>query len=354
MKILFFISSLRSGGAERVLSLLANDWQTQGHEITIAIERDNVFYDVDKSIQIIDTSIEPASFSEPITNNIKRILKYKTTILKVDPDIVIAFMTATCIKAIIASKLSNKPIISSEHTNFLALNSKSWRFLRRVIYPFANALIVLTTYDKTNYYFHKNIHIIENPLVLVNNHKNIKREKTILAIGSLYQVKGFDRLLEAFANLKKSDDWRLVILGEGNERVNLENQAKKLKISERVQFLGVVSDVEQYYKKASVFVLSSRWEGFPVALCEAMAYGCPPVAFNCLTGPGDIIEDGKSGLLVEPDNIEALSNSIQSLIDNPQKRDHLSKNAIKIEERLNINKISRQWFGVIEKVLKTK
>lgn len=352
MKILFVIHSLRSGGAEKVLSLLANDWRKKGHEITIAMNNtENTFHHIEDSIQILNIGLEQKGIAKEIIGNIKRIQKLKSTINAVNPDVTIAFMTSSCILTTIAARLTKKPLINSEHTNFFSLRSKPWRLLRRIIYPYADALIVLTSHDKAEYHFHENVHIIENPLIMTNNHKNLIREKIILVVGSLELVKGFDMALKAFSCLRKADEWKLIILGEGNERFNLEKQAKKLNIFEKVQFKGVVSDVEQYYKKASIFVLSSRSEGFPVALCEAMAYGCPPVAFNCLTGPSDIIDHDNNGLLVEPNNIEALSENLQNLIDNPKKREFLSKNAEKIKNRLNIDGISKEWFKVIQSTI---
>jgi len=351
MKVLFFIHSLSSGGAERVLSLLANDWQAQGHEISIAIESSNIFYDIDKSIKIIDASIEQKGFAKQITGNVNRILKFKNIMTQVDPDIVISFMTTMCIKATIAAKLAKKPIILSEHTNFYFMQSKIWRAFRRMIYPLSNTLVVLTSHDKQKYSFHSNVNVIENPLALSHKHQKIERKNIILAVGRLTNVKGFDLLLKAFSQLENAKGWKLLILGEGPDKSLLEELASDLNISDQVLIPGATSDVEKHYKQASIFVLSSRMEGFPVSLCEAMGYGCPSVAFDCLTGPSDIIKHDHNGLLIEAGNTDMLSASIQDLIDNQDKRELLSKNAVTITKRLDIKTISNNWFEVITKTL---
>ncbi len=351
MKVLFFIHSLSSGGAERVLSLLATDWSTKGHEVSIAINtHEKSFYTISKDIKIISADIQ----AKALAGNYKRIQRYKEIMLDVDPDIVISFMTTMCITTTIAAKLAKKPIILSEHTNFFAMKSKVWRSLRRLIYPHSDALCVLTEHDKEKYSFHSNVHVIENPLVLKNEHKNIPREEIILAVGRLHPVKGFDLLIRAFKQLENPKSWRLIILGEGDEKPHLEKLATDLQLKESVSLPGVVLDVEKYYKRASIFVLSSRMEGFPVGLCEAMAYGCPPIAFDCLTGPKEIIQNNENGILVNAGDTEQLTRAIQDLMENPEKREELSIKSKEINNRLSIDKISKKWFQLINNVLNNK
>jgi GalNAc-alpha-(1->4)-GalNAc-alpha-(1->3)-diNAcBac-PP-undecaprenol alpha-1,4-N-acetyl-D-galactosaminyltransferase len=351
MKVVFFIHSLRSGGAERVLSLLANDWLNYGHDITIAVNDINeVFYPVNTQISIIDIGVQHKGIAKGITANIARVRKIKQTITDTNPDIVISFMTTMNIKVTLASKLAKKPIIISERTSFDALKSRAWRTLRRVIYPHSSALIVQTAQAAKSYDFLSNLEIIENPLILQNKHLNLKREKIILAVGTLYSVKGFDMLIDAFSKLRNLDDWKLVILGEGEDREKLEDQIKQLDLSKKVLLPGTVSDVEFHYKKASIFVLSSRTEGFPNALCESMANGCPSIAFDCLTGPSEIINHPHNGILVEAENIPELTQAMQELADNPEKRNSISKESKKLADRLSINTISSKWFETIDRV----
>jgi GalNAc-alpha-(1->4)-GalNAc-alpha-(1->3)-diNAcBac-PP-undecaprenol alpha-1,4-N-acetyl-D-galactosaminyltransferase len=352
MKIIFFIHSLRSGGAERVLSLLANDWINHGHDITIAVNDINaVFYPIDSQIKLIDIGIHNKDSSNGFTANIERIKKIKQTITHLDPDVVISFMTAMNIKVTIASKLAKKPVLISERASFDALESRAWRILRRIIYPFSSTLIAQTAQAVKSYDFHSNVKIIENPLTLQSKHLNLQREKIFLSVGTLYSCKGFDMLIEAFSNLTNLEDWKLVILGEGEDRKKLESQIEKSDLSKRVSLPGTVSDVEYHYKKASIFVLPSRTEGFPNALCESMAYGCASIAFDCLTGPSEIIHHPQNGILVEAENIHKLSQAMQELADNPERRKAMSKDSVKLADRLSIDTISNKWFEAIESAI---
>jgi glycosyltransferase involved in cell wall biosynthesis len=211
---------------------------------------------------------------------------------------------------------------------------------------------VLTAYDKKKYTFHKNTHVIENPLILQNKHHNVKRENIILAVGRLHPVKGFDLLIEAFSKLKTPKDWKIVILGEGPEKENLNKLIAKSGLKNKITLAGAVSDIEYYYKKSSIFALSSRAEGFPIGLCEAMGYGCAPIAFDCLTGPREIIENNQNGILIEAENIQQLTSAMQNLINDKQKRIALAKNAVTLYDRLAIDKISAVWFKLINNVIK--
>lgn len=354
MKVLFVIHGLRSGGAERVLTMLSNYLVTVGYDVSILIfTEEEPFYDIHPSIKLI--KIEQKVKKKNIFYRIKSLFIRINSIKKVfkdnDPDIIISFITIMNIYSIVAARLAKKNIIVSEHTNYTRYEKSVLGFFRRLIYPLANAVVVLTNYDKNKYSFVKNVNVIKNPLVLSNKYTNIVREKIILGAGSLVELKGFDMLIKAFSKLNKND-WKLIIVGEGPKRKDLESLINKLGLEERISLPGVTKDIEKYYKKASIFVLSSRIEGFPGVLCEAMGYGCPSIAFDCLTGPRDIIEDKISGILVEAENEDQLSNEIQNLIDNKEYRELLGSNSKKILDELDINKIAQKWIRVIEDVNK--
>jgi len=349
MKILFIINHLSAGGAEKILSVLANTLSQKGIEVCIAtVSQKDPFYELDKEISLLHITAKrlPSTVLNRFFAPFGFVLGIKKVIDDVRPDIIISFTTTMNVYSIFASKMATVPIVVSEHTNFHRAKNEFWRLARRLFYPLSDALIVLTDYDRSKYSFVKNVVRIYNPLLLENNHQNVEREKIILAVGRLERVKGFDLLLRSFARLDQKD-WELVILGDGDERSNLESLAEELNIRERVKMPGIVKDVESYYRKAPIFVLSSRGEGFPGTLCEAMGYGCAVVAYDCLTGPRDIITDGTDGLLVEAENIEKLTRSIQFLIDNPDKIDTIGENAKKIAARLDVDTIAKEWLDVI-------
>jgi len=346
MKILFIINHLKTGGAEKVLTLLTNSLSEHEHKITIAkFNKEEPFFELNNSVEVLNIKQTNSKI-----NILAKIGGIKEIIKTTNPDVVISFTTTMNVYSIIAAKLLKKPIIVSEHTNYNRAKNNLWRYIRRVFYPFANRVVLLTHYDEKKYTFLKNKVVIRNPLILKNQHQNLKREKKILAVGRLHPVKGFDILIKSFANLKNKD-WKLEILGEGPHREELQALISSYYLDERVKLCGNVKDVELYYKQASVYVLSSRAEGFPGTLCEAMGYGCPSIAFDCISGPNEIITDRVDGILVEKENSAKLTDAIDELIDNQILRENFEKQSKQIQNKLNIDKITKDWEREIEKAI---
>jgi GalNAc-alpha-(1->4)-GalNAc-alpha-(1->3)-diNAcBac-PP-undecaprenol alpha-1,4-N-acetyl-D-galactosaminyltransferase len=199
VKIAFIISSLGSGGAERVLCLIANYWAQKNYNIVImTLGNSTPFYLLEDGIKLEPLSLLKNSDSvfSAIANNITRIKIIRKKLLEIDPDIVISFMTETNIISTIGCRIINKPIIISERICYDFLKSRAWVILRKLVYRFANALIVQTRYDKEKYNRLSNVFVINNPLnlkeMILNNDRE---EKIILAVGRLDRVKGFDRLM---------------------------------------------------------------------------------------------------------------------------------------------------------------
>jgi GalNAc-alpha-(1->4)-GalNAc-alpha-(1->3)-diNAcBac-PP-undecaprenol alpha-1,4-N-acetyl-D-galactosaminyltransferase len=353
MKLLFVIHGLRSGGAEKVLTLLANQLLNLGFEIHILIfNNEKPFYKLEPDIKlkIIHHKKNGNTLFHKIKFFFERILKLRNAFKEINPDIIISFITIMNIYSIIAAKLSRNKIIVSEHTNYKR-NEKDWLgFFRKKIYPFANQVVVLTNYDKKKYStFLNNVQKIQNPLVLTQIHKNVKREQLILGMGSLVKLKGFDNLINAFSKIDKKD-WKLIIVGEGPERNNLEILINKLHLENNVFLPGVTKDVEIYYKKASIFVLSSKIEGFPGVLCEAIGYGCAVLSFNCISGPDEIIDNNKNGLLVKAEDMEELSFFLEKLVINEKLRLDLSSHSQEIIKKLDIRTISNLWIDLFKSI----
>ena len=354
MKIAFIISSLGSGGAERVLSLMANYWAQKNYRIIIiTLGNSRPFFPLADGIQIEPLSLLKNSFSvfDAIANNIERIKVIAKRLIKIDPDIVISFMTQTNVISTIACRIINKPIVIAERISYDFLASRGWASLRKLVYRFSTALVVQTRYDQQKYHRLANPFVINNPLnlrkVIPNNNKE---EKNILAVGRLNRQKGFDRLIKAFSHLDPKD-WKLTIIGEGGERENLETLIKDLSLEDYISMPGTTETIENWYQKSPIFVLSSRMEGFPNVLCEAMAYGCACVSFDCIAGPNEIISDKIDGYLVKNGDIHALSARINLLINNAEERRRIGKAAMKIRDRLNIDSIMAQWDNILEKIL---
>jgi GalNAc-alpha-(1->4)-GalNAc-alpha-(1->3)-diNAcBac-PP-undecaprenol alpha-1,4-N-acetyl-D-galactosaminyltransferase len=335
---------------------MANYWAQKNYN-TIIMTLDNAtpFYSLEDGVKLEKLSLLKNSVSvfSAIVNNIKRIKIIKKKLIEIDPDIVISFMTETNIISTIGCRIINKPIIISEESCYDFLKSRAWVILRKLVYRFANALIVHTRYDKEKYHRLSNVFVINNPLnlkeMILNNNRE---EKNILAVGRLNRVKGFDRLIKAFSYLDRKD-WKLVIIGEGSERGNLEKLIFDLNLEDYISMPGRTKAIEKWYQKSSIFVLSSRIEGFGNVLCEAMAYGCACVSFDCIAGPNEIITDKIDGYLVKNGDINALAEKMDFLINNPEERQRIGKEAMKISDRLNIDSIMSKWDKIIEKILKT-
>jgi len=355
VKIAFIISSLGSGGAERVLSLMANYWARKNYSI-IVFTLDNLtpFYLLADGIKLEKLSLlkNSTSIFDALANNITRIKVIRKKLIEIDPDIVISFMSETNIISTIGCRIINKPIIIAERISYDFLKSRIWVILRKLVYRFSNALIVQTRSDKKNYSGISNTFVINNPLNITEMRlDNPKEEKIILAVGRLDKQKGFDRLIKAFSHLDHQD-WKLAIIGEGSERNNLEKLIYDLNLEDYVSMPGRTKAIEKWYQKSSIFVLSSRFEGFPNVLCEAMAYGCACVSFDCIAGPNEIITDNIDGYLVKNRDINALSERMDFLINHPEERCRIGKEALKIKDRLNIDSIMHQWDKIIKKILK--
>jgi GalNAc-alpha-(1->4)-GalNAc-alpha-(1->3)-diNAcBac-PP-undecaprenol alpha-1,4-N-acetyl-D-galactosaminyltransferase len=356
MKIALIIFSLDCGGAEKVLSSMANYWVENGHEVRlITFSSNNPFFKINSKITLIKIGLGQVycGFVKGFYYNILRIFALRK-ILKNRPDIAISFITPTNIIATIAAKTLSIPIIISERSNKnrFPINNQ-WAILRRIIYPFANSLIVLSKYDKEHYGFLKNVEIIHNPINAPTNFKNVDKGNIILGVGRIDYLKGFDLLIKAFAKAHV-EGWQLWIVGDGPLLEDLQALVENIGISSITKFIGKQVDIYYYYSLASIFVLSSRTEGFPNVLCEAMASGLACISYNCITGPSEIITDGVDGILVEPENIERLSDCIKEVINNPELRNRLSQNAVQIRQRLAMNAIINKWDKIAYSILKRK
>jgi glycosyltransferase involved in cell wall biosynthesis len=178
-------------------------------------------------------------------------------------------------------------------------------------------------------------------------------ERIVLGIGRLAKQKGFDLLLRAFSNAGLADDgWRIVLLGEGDERKALSKLSEDLGISKSFEMPGHAKNIPDWILKASIFALPSRYEGFPNALLEAMQLGTACVSFDCPSGPGDLIQHGSNGLLVAPGDVDALSKALRGLALDEPLRDRLAREATKVATIFSTGRIYGLWMETLDSVYK--
>jgi glycosyltransferase involved in cell wall biosynthesis len=360
--ILLFISSLSSGGAERVTANLANHWARKGWQVTIVTlaDRSADFYELAPAISRIGLGMlkDGHNLLAGIVNNLQRVLVLRRVLRKVSPEMALAMMDkSNILLAIAAYRLPGMIVLGSEriHPPQQPL-SQLWARLRYISYRNLATVVALTT--ETRDWLLRNsrakkIAVIPNAVSwpLPAHHPFcIPKEilppngKTLLAVGRLEEQKGFDLLIEAFCySAFDHPGWNLAILGDGPLRSSLAEQIKRSGLENRIYLAGRVGNIGDWYKAADLFVLSSRFEGFPNTLVEAMAHGLPVVSFDCDTGPRDIIRHDVDGLLVTNGDVVALGDALGRLMADEALCQRFGTKAIEVRERFSMEKIAGMW-----------
>ena len=363
-KIMFFHSDSmsKSSGEERVITLYANYFIDLGYKVSIAHlgKKNNCFFKLNSNIKLIQL---PRS-------RILLAYKFIVNVIKYKPDIIIAIDPLANRYAALAKYVLKKVIIiGTEHfyAGYFANNrfGRGFNFFKKYFYSRLDSLIVLTQESadwlNANTHLTNNV-VIANPLVyplpitsnsLMPNQFIQNNNKTLLAVGRLEQQKGFDLLIDMFATIaNKYNNWQLIILGEGTQRHNLEQQIAKLNLQQRVLMLGAVGNLHHWYNAADIFVFSSRFEGFGCVLAEAMAYGLPVISFACKTGPADIIEHKVNGLLVAAEDTRSFTQELSRLIEDEKLRQQLATKAVEVRKKYSIEIIYSQWLQLFTNLAK--
>src|SRR5574341_125978 len=357
-RICCIISSLGVGGAERVMSLLASEWAAQREDVTIvtltATGRDA--YPLNKRVQRIGLDLERESWSplHAIAQNLRRIRALRGVIKRLAPHVVVSFVDKSNVLTLLSSRGLGVPVIVAERTHppYHTIG-RIWSFLRWLTYRFANAIVVQS--EVTRGWAKRltprvPVYVIANPLgsqFFAELPAVGTREPVVLAVGRFGPEKGFDLLIEAFARLAvKHPDWSLVVVGAGPLDGHLKDLAGRLLPRAAFSFPGAVSDPERYYRAASIFAVSSHYEGFPNALLEAMASGCAVVASKCPGGIAEIIRPDIDGVLVPPGDVASLATQIDRLMNNPSERARLGDNAARGSVRFRMDRIRSLWEKV--------
>jgi glycosyltransferase involved in cell wall biosynthesis len=369
IQLLIFISSLSSGGAERVTANLANYWASKGWQITVVTLSDgtNDFYDLAPQIQRIRLGLlrEASNPLRGLLNNLRRVLALRRLIQQIKPTIALAMMDkANILLSMAAVGLPGVIALGSEHIHPpQAPLSPMWTRLRQYTYGRLAAVTALTTESRDWLLHHTQVQkvaVIPNaapwPLptqapLLIPQVVLPPNRKTLLGVGRLTEQKGFDLLIAAFARAApQHSDWDLAILGEGPLYAALADQIRQAGLVDRVFLAGRAGNVGDWYQVADLYVMSSRFEGFGNTLAEAMTYGLPAVSFDCDCGPRDIIRREVDGLLVPNSDVVALAAALDRMMGDEALRKRFSANAIDARARFSINKIAGMWEELFQEL----
>ena len=372
-KIVYCTPSLyMAGGVERVLTLKANYFaEVFGYDITIITtdgEDKQIFFPLSPKVKVINLGIH---FEEMWHHSfLKRLFLYlpkekafksklSQELNRIKPDITISLLRRE-INFLTdindgSKKIGEIHINRAHYRNFTpnrtnpikTLFAKYW--IRGLVEKLKrlDRFVVLTEYDRQAWQDISRVDVIPNPLPFYPETIGTTRQKRVIAVGRYFDEKGFDMLLKAWAIVeKKCEDWCLDIYGDGN-RTYYQVLAQKLLLdNNRCRLNGRISDVQKEYMNSSLFVCTSRFEGFGMGIIEAMACGLPVVAFDCPWGPRSIITDGKDGILVENGNFDALALCLYMLMNDHKLRISLASSGVQSVRRYELENIAKQWMSL--------
>lgn len=335
------------GGAENVAIKLANELSHEFSEIRIIYlnQKDTQgFYPVEEKVKT----------EAPTRSNKLCVLAFLIKLYyKSKPNYTICFLDIAIFYGIILKLIFKINLIISERNN--PFRRKGNAFIDAInpkLYFLADKIVLQTkaiskTFSST---LNKKIEIIPNPIFEPNQFWKISslQNKQIIAIGRLEHQKGFDVLINAFSIIvKEYSEWKLTIIGRGSQKGKLLNQIKELNLGHCIQLIDVALNVNKYLVQSSIYVLSSRYEGFPNTLLEAQACGIPCIATNCEFGPGEIIKNNYNGLVIETESVSAIVLAFKHLISSRSLIEYFSKNSIESSKEYYIEKVLKEWMHLL-------
>jgi glycosyltransferase involved in cell wall biosynthesis len=358
MRICLVINSLGAGGAERVAANLTGEWCRTGHEVAVVTLASTVedFYALDGAIErrALDLAGDSSGAAGAIVGNVRRVRALRRTLRDLAPDVVVSFIDQMNVVVLLASAGLGLPVVISERTDpRMRAIGRPWAALRKLVYRRAAVLVVqtapvaewaLAVIDP------ERIAVLPNPIAdrYLAAAPDASRARRIVALGRLVDLKGFDLLIDAFDRVAAGrEDWTLEIAGEGPLETKLREQAARTRCAARIRFAGLVERSDEFLRSAEMFVLSSRVEGFPNALVEAMACGCAVIAADCPSGPAEIVDDAVDGVLVASGDAGALAAAMARLMDGDEDRRRLGRAAAKSAGRFQLEAIGRRWIGLL-------
>lgn len=363
MKTAVFMNSLGWGGAERVGIELSEGLSKLGNDMTIFTNKGSIQdYSVSDNIRVV--YFNKSNHNKLLSHWLvfKQLLKYLNS---EKPDVIILITAIYCEALLLARAFSRHKcsIILTDHDSFQRPDykpmSKRTYYNKWILSRFVDYLTVLTNADK-KFIGNRlnNVRVMYNPtaMPMFERNKSNGNSKIVMAAGRLdaWHYKGLDILIKAWNIVSaKHPDWKLKIFGRGTKE-NMEYLKSIVRDSKSIEFCGHTNSLDKEYQKAEIYVLSSRYEGWGLVMVEAMRNGCATIAANYHGRQAECIEDGVSGLLVEPENVEQLEHAISRLIENLELRRELQHNAPKESEKFAIDKVALRWNNFLKEVITAK
>ncbi len=364
MRITLIISRIAIGGAERVITVMANYWATHRHDVTLVTigSQEDDYYVVPSQVKRIGLNLGGSSqnLAAAVWHNAKRLKRLRSEIRANRPDVVISFIDVTNVLTLLASIGLRVPVIVSERsTPGRHAIGFAWNGLRYLLYRRAQALVMQSDDLRAwacRFVRDRAVYVIPNPVerpLAVSNRSVASRDtsRCVVAMGHLTRVKGYDLLLRAFAKCaNKHSAWSLLILGEGEERGPLETLVGKLGLKDRVSLPGCVRNPGQILQGVDLFVMSSYYEGSSNALLEAMACGLAVIATDCASSVREVICHGVNGVVVPSNNENALATEMDRLMEDQGERERLGALALEVTERFGVERVMGMWDTAVQQV----
>jgi len=357
MRITFIIGSLEAGGAQRVLILLSEGFAKRGHNVTVL-----TINGTENDCFSLPNAVKRQALN--LSTGIQVVLnfpKIRAGIRLSKPDIIVSFVELTNIITLLSTLGLHLPVVVSERSAPAAFEERPFlNWLRACVYPLASRLIVQS--QGALDYFLPDLQdkavIVPNPVVCPPEARPSQPtlcRPMLLSVGRLHEVKQFDRLISAFAMIKdKHADWGLTIVGDGPMKSVLKQLGQDLELGDRLSLPGYVASPYTFLRQADLFVMTSRIEGFPNALCEAMACGLPVISTDCPTGPREIIRNGIDGLLVKNEDTLAISQAMDRLMSDEVERHRLASRSAEVMSRFDLDRVMQMWESIFIESLVSK
>jgi GalNAc-alpha-(1->4)-GalNAc-alpha-(1->3)-diNAcBac-PP-undecaprenol alpha-1,4-N-acetyl-D-galactosaminyltransferase len=361
VEIACIIHSLDGGGAERVMAGLASRLSRRSHQVTLITLDDATGgrHPVDASVARLPLDLmgESRGLWKKLVNTRHRVRVVAKAVDDLAPEVVLSFCDRTNILVLQATRGRKVPVVIGERSDPAKQQLGAfWEYQRRRTYRRADRIVALTdssaaTLQPLNEHRVEVIASAVDPPPRPSDRVAAAAKRRILGAGRLEYEKGFDRLIESFAIIAKDHpEWTLRILGEGSQRAALEQLARQLGVSDRVDLPGWVRPIWDQLSDATLFALPSRYEGFPSALLEAMSVGLPSVAVDCESGPRSIITHETDGLLVT-DVPQALADGISRMINDPLRREQWGQRGMSVVNRFSWERMVDRYEAVLQEVV---